>query len=444
MNQPSYITEAAGGEPSKGGINAPFGAVERKIARRYLGAKKKDGGVAIIAWISFICITLAIAAMIIIMSIMNGFRGVVLELTLGSEGHVYVQMWSAEVSPETVLEIENKLAAIPEVDTAIELSEEWAGFVANESFMAGRIIGVSPGNLDTFKLVSENVKYGSLQGFGQGRGAAHQIAMGDDLAGHMGLNVGDRVNIITPRVRNSPGGARMPVMKYYTVGAIFDTGLYRTDSTTIYMDLDQSQLLFNSGKKEGEVQLRLHDPDDVDKVRKRVTEVLDYPVQVTTWKRKFEQEARALRIEQIAMRFIFVIVVIISTFPILAAMLMLVKNKARDIAILRTIGSTRASIMRIFLTAGTLVGIFGTIAGLTIGILFCVFIEPIQRFIEFFTGPLFDQIVYGVGNGVIPVKIVWAEVFWVALCGFIVSAFATLLPAISASRTDPVEALRYE
>lgn len=443
MNQPSYIDQPSYVDaPKKGGINAPFGAVERKIARRYLGAKRKDGGVAVIAWISFICIMLAISAMIIIMSIMNGFRDVVLELTLGSEGHVYVEMWSADVSPETVSEIENQLAALPEVETAIEFSQEWAGFVANEKLQAGRVIGVSPENLNTYELVANNIQYGSLQGFGQGRGAAHQIAMGNILAASMGLNVGDRVNILTSQTRNTPMG-RVPVLKYYTVGAIFNTGLYQTDSTTLYMDLDQSQLLFNAGKKKGQVELRLYDPDDVDKVARKVQKTVNHPVSITTWRERFGEQAKALRIEQLAMRFIFVIVVVISTFPILAAMLMLVKNKARDIAILRTIGSTRSSILRIFLIAGSLVGILGTLVGLVLGILFCLNIGAIQAFIEIFTGPLFPPGVYGIEGG-IPVKIVWGEVMFVALCGFLISAIATFFPALGASRTDPVEALRYE
>lgn len=420
----------------------PFGGVERKISRRYLGAKKKDGGVAVIAWVSFICIMLAISAMIIIMSIMNGFRDTVLELTLGSEGHVYVGLWSADVSPQTVKDIENKLAALPEVDTAIEFSENLAGFVANETLRAGRVIGVTPENLSTFELVANNIQYGSLAGFGQGRGADHQIAMGEALARGLGLNVGDRINVMTSRTRNSPSG-RQPVMKHYTIGSIFQTKLFETDNTTIFMDLDQSQLLFNSGKKEGEIQLRLHDPDDVDKVRGQITKILDYPVGISTWKDRFLQQARALRMEQIAMRFIFVIVVIISTFPVLAAMLMLVKNKARDIAILRTIGATKGSILRIFFMAGAMVGVLGTLAGLIIGILFCVNIEYVQAFIEIFTGPLFPPAVYGIEGG-IPVKIVWSEVLMVAFCGFAISAVATFFPALGASRTDPVDALRYE
>lgn len=434
MNQ-SVVTNSGG--------NAPFGSVERKIARRYLGAKKKDGGVAAIAWISFTCIMLAIMAMIIIMSIMNGFRDTVLELTLGSEGHVYVNLQSWDVEPAKIAQMERDLMAMPEVETAFEFSDEGAGLAANETLQASRVMGITAENLNKFKLVSDNIKEGSLMGFGQGRGSDHQIAIGRVLANSSGLQVGDRVRIMTPRTRNTPQG-RMPVMKVYTIGAIFQTGLLKTDNVRIFMELDQAQLLFNSGRKNGTLQLRLYDPDDVDKVRGKVARMLDGQATISTWKDIFKDEALALRTEQIAMRFIFVIVVIISTFPILSAMLMLVKNKARDIAILRTIGATQSSILRIFFIAGIIIGICGTIAGLVLGLLFCWQVDAVQSLIEAITGqPLFPEGAYGI-DGRIPVKVVWSEVISVAMCGFVISALATFIPAYGASKTDPVEALRYE
>lgn len=443
MNTPSYIEADNPGKSGKSGKNAPFGMVERKIARRYLGAKKKDGGVAVIAWISFVCIMLAISAMIIIMSIMNGFRDKVLELTLGSEGHIYVAIWENNIPDDVVRNMEETIRAMSEVDTAVETSQNLGGFIANESLSAGRILGISPENLDTLKLVSGSVKQGSLIGFGQGRGAAHQISMGAVLAAEMGLSAGDRVRILTARARNTPSGP-IPIAKYYTIGSIYQTGLFRTDKSDVFMALDQAQLLFSQGRSQGEIQVRLHDPDQVDKVKKNIQEAFERPMIIETWKDKFQDEALALRTEQIAMRFIFVIVVIISTFPILAAMLMLVKNKGRDIATLRTIGATRSSIMRIFFIAGALIGVAGTIAGLAFGILFCVRIDVVQGIIEGITGrPLFPPSVYGITGGV-PVKIVWGEVMAVAMCGFAISAIATFFPALGASRTDPVEALRYE
>ena len=426
------------------GQNAPFGSIERQIARRYLSAKKTEGGVAVIAVISFICIMLAIAAMIIIMSIMNGFREKLIELTIGSEGHMYVGLSSPNPEPDRIAALEQRLVNLPGVDKAFEFSENLAGLQANNQLLVGKVIGITPKNLNDFELIRDNVQFGSLQGFGQGSGSAHQIIMGSNLALQMGLNAGDRVRIMTSRTRPSAVGPPTPISKVYTVGAIFETGLFQADLTNVYMDLDQAQLLFNDGRKIGEIQIRLDNPDDIDKMIPFIREQINEPVWIRTWKDRNSSIATALRTEQVAMRMIFVVVVIISTFPILSAMIMLVKNKSRDIAILRTIGATQGSVMRIFFIAGATIGFFGTIAGLIFGIVFCWQIDVVQAIIETITGQeLFPKDVYELSGG-IPAKIVWGEVLAVALCGFIISSVATFFPALSASRTDPVEALRYE
>lgn len=428
----------------KGAQNAPFGRVERQIARRYLGAKKSDGGVAVIAGISFICIMLAIAAMIIIMSIMNGFRDKLIELTIGSEGHVYVGLTAPNPTSDKIADLERRLAELPGVESAYEFSENFAGVQANGQLSLGRVIGISPKNLNGFPLVSDNILFGSLQGFGQGRGEAHQVAIGTYLASSLGLSAGDRLRIMTPRTRTSVLGGGQPVMKTYTIGAVFNTGLYQTDLNYIYMDLDQSQLLFSDGKKSGEIQIRLDNPDDLGRMKHRVRDAIGEPVWMQDWKDRNSTTATALRTEQIAMRMIFIVVVIISTFPILAAMIMLVKNKSRDIAILRTIGATQGSILRIFFISGSIIGFLGTVVGLVFGVLFCLNIGAVQNVIEAITGvELFPADVYYIDTG-IPAKIIWGEVLMVALCGFLISAVATFFPALGASKTDPVEALRYD
>ena len=426
------------------GQNKPFGKVERQIARRYLGAKKNEGGVAVIAVISFTCIMLAIMAMITIMSIMNGFRATLIDLYVGSQGHMYVAVSNPNPTPENMRALEQRLAAIPEVAKVFEFSENLSGIQANGQLKVGQVIGISPENLRNFDLISDNIQYGSLGGFGEGRGAAHEIAMGIHLASSLGLSVGDRVRILSPRTRSSAIGPPIPVSKTYTVGAIFQLGLYEADLTYIYMGLDQSNLLFSGGQKTGEIQIRLHNADDIDNMLGPVEKAAAQPIWVKTWKDKNETIATALRTEQVAMRMIFVLVVIISTFPILAAMIMLVKNKSKDIAILRTIGGTRSSILRIFFIAGSTIGFFGTLVGLILGVLICVNIDVVQSVIEFITRTeLFPADVYQLSGG-IPAKIVWSEVIAVALCGFAISAIATLFPALSASKTDPVDALRYE
>ena len=423
--------------------NKPFGGVERLIAMRYLRAKKNQGGVGLIAAISFTCIMLAIAAMIIIMSIMNGFRSDMIRLTVGSEGHMYVASSSPKPTPESVQQLERRLASVEGVDEAFQFTQNYTGVQANGQFALAQVIGISPENLQNYELIAESVQQGSLNQFGQGPGSENQIAVGAVLANGLGLSVGDRLLVFSPRTRQTITGP-VPVKKVYTVGAIFQVGLYITDQTYIYMSFDQATQLFEGGQVSGEIQLRLENPDALDEMSGLVSEASQEPVFLSTWKDRNATTATALRTEQIAMRFIFMIVVIIAAFPVLASMIMLVKNKSKDIAILRTIGATRGGILRIFFMCGAMVGILGTFAGLILGILFCVNIGGIQWIIETVTGTeLFPADVYGMSGG-IPAKIVWSEVFGVAFWGFLISAAATFFPALNASKVDPVDALRYE
>lgn len=426
--------------------NKPFGKIERRISMRYLRAKKTQGGVGLIAAISFTCIMLAIAAMIIIMSIMNGFRDDMIRLTIGSEGHVYVRSAAAELTDERMKAMEQRLAAVDGVEEAFQFSENQTGLSANNSFGFGQVIGIRPDNLRSFDMISKSILVGSLDKFGQGQGAEHEVAMGVRLAQSLGLQLGDRVTVYSPRTRKTAFGPPQPIRKNYTVGAIFEIGLLIPDSTYIYMDLDQANLLFSDGKATGEIQLRLDNVDLISKLRKPIGDAAAEPVFLSTWKDRPRNAATAtaLRTEQIAMRFIFMIVVIIAAFPVLASMIMLVKNKSKDIAILRTIGASRSAILRIFLMSGAMIGILGTLAGLVLGVLFCLNIGAVQTSIEFVCQcELFPAEVYQLSGG-IPAKIVWSEVFGVAFWGFLISAAATFLPALNASKVDPVDALRYE
>ncbi|CAM3624190.1 ABC transporter permease [Litorimonas haliclonae] len=423
--------------------NKPFGAIERRIAMRYLRAKKSQGGVGLIAAISFTCIMLAIAAMIIIMSIMNGFRDDMIRLTVGSEGHMYVASSSPQPTPESMKEMEQRLAEVPGVDEAFQFNQSYTGVQANGQFSLAQVIGIRPENLKEYDLISDSVTQGSLETFGLGAGSDQTIAIGARLAAGLGLRAGDKLMVFSPRTRTTVTGPQ-PIKKVYTIGAVFEVGLLVTDQTYIYMDYNEATLLFDGGKLSGEIQLRLDNPDMIDVLKKPVGNAAQEPVFITTWKDRNATTATALRTEQIAMRFIFMIVVIIAAFPVLASMIMLVKNKSKDIAILRTIGASRAGVLRIFFMSGAMIGILGTLAGLIFGILFCLNIGAVQAAIEFVTGTeLFPEDVYQLSGG-IPAKIVWTEVFGVAFWGFLISAAATFFPALSASKVDPVEGLRYE
>jgi len=243
------------------GQNKPFGAIERRISTRYLRAKKSQGGVGLIAAISFICIALAIWAMIVIMSIMNGFRDEVIRLTIGTEGHIYVELADPNVDPLEMNAIENRLLNIEGVDQAFQYTQHFTGVQANGVFGLGQVIGIRPENLNDYELISGNITQGSLLGFGQGSGSNHQIALGSRLAASLGLTAGDIITVYSPRTRTTVTGPQ-PIRKNYTVGAIFSVGLVQTDLSYIYMDFDQATLLFEGGEPTGQIQIRLDTPDD--------------------------------------------------------------------------------------------------------------------------------------------------------------------------------------
>ena len=410
---------------------------------RYLRAKKSQGGVGFIAVISFTCIMLAIAAMITIMSIMNGFRSDMIRLTIGSEGHIYVQSVQPDITIGEIEDLENRLQAVPGVENAFHFTQHYTGVQANGQFALAQIIGIAKDDLMAFDLIAEGVIQGDLRSLGEGQGSDQAIAIGSAMAAGLGIQVGDKLLVYSPRTRQTISGS-FPVRKTYTIGAIFDVGLFLTNQTYIYMDIEEATLLFENGRLLGDIQLRLEDPDEISELRPQIFEQAGQPIRQTTWRDRNQSTASALRIEQVAMRLIFMIVVVIAAFPVLASMIMLVKNKSRDIAILRTIGTTRGGILRIFLMSGATVGVLGTLVGLIVGVLFCLNLYPIQRFLEELMGvQLFPPDVYQLTDR-IPVKIVWSEVASVALWGFLISALAVFWPAWQASKIDPVEALRYD
>ena len=423
--------------------NSPFGAIERKISFRYLRSKKNQGGVGLISLISFICIMLAIAAMIIIMSIMNGFRDEMINLTIGSEGHMFVASSNPDPNKQYIELLEKDLSSLSGIEGAFQFTQNFTGIQANSQFGLAKVIGIAPGNLKDFALVVSNIIEGSIQESSSSLKQENMITIGSGLANSFGLKVGDSIVIYSPNSRQTISGP-MPIKKSYTVGAIFKSGLYQADLSNIYMDINQTSLLFNKGLHSGEIQIRLSNPDELDKIRNEILNIIDEPVFIQSWKDRNASTATALRTEQIAMRFIFMVVVIIAVFPVLASMIMLVKNKSKDIAVLRTLGVSRAAILRIFFITGVSIGSVGTFSGVLLGILFCSNVEHIQSVLEFITGvELFPEDVYQLSGG-IPSKVIWVEVFGVAFWGFLISALATFFPALTASRIDPVDALRYD
>jgi len=418
----------------------PFSAWERRIAIRYLLAKRSQGGVALISVISFIAIVLAVAALVITMSIMNGFR---LELTskiLGFNGHAYVVVGA--MGPSELDTVVRRLRAVPGVIEAQPVVESQA-LVQGPQGAAGAVVrGVRPADLAATPIITRNITAGRLAGFGAGDDGGDEVLVGQELARTLGLQPGDPISIISPSAEATVLG-QMPVRKSYDIAGLFQVGMSEYDRAFIYMPLAQAQLLFGRGQSVDFIEIKLADPDKAPAMKPALAAAAGPGAVVSDWTEKNKDYFNALNVERNVMRMILMILVAIAAMNIISGLIMLVKNKGRDIAILRTMGAGQGAILRIFFMAGAVIGALGTAVGVLLGVLFCVNIETIQSFVEWVTGTaVFSPDVYFLAH--VPARIDWGEVVLVSLWTLAASFLATLPPAWGASRLDPVEALRYE
>jgi lipoprotein-releasing system permease protein len=419
----------------------PFSGWERAIAGRYLRAKRQQGGVAMISIISFVGITLAVATLIIVMSVMNGFRSELMTRILGFNGHVYVGgplLNDANRDP-----VIDKIRRVPGVAQVTPMIESYGLALGPNGVATGSVVrGVAPTDLRRIKLISDNIKQGSLYGFGQGEFGGNRILIGDRLAGTLGVQVGDPVSLISPSGETTAFGSE-PRRKTYTVGGIFSVGMSEYDQVYIYMPLQQAQLFFGRDQGVDVIEIMLNNPDLIDQIKPGIAAAVGPNGLITDWRSKNQSFFNALEVERNTMRLILLLIVAIAAANIISGLIMLVKNKGRDIAILRTMGAGRGAILRIFFMSGAAIGVLGTIAGLLLGTLFCAYIAQIQAVLEWITRTsLFSADVYFLAH--IPAKIDWSEVAFITVASLAMSFLATLPPAWRASRLDPVEALRYE
>ncbi|MDE2357535.1 MAG: lipoprotein-releasing ABC transporter permease subunit [Alphaproteobacteria bacterium] len=428
------------GEAGRGSAARPFSAWERAIAWRYLFAKRSQGGVALISAISFIAIALAVGALIITMSIMNGFRSELSAKILGFNGHAFVV--DAETTAADRGALIARLKAVPGVIQAIPVIESQVLAQGPIAASGAVVRGVTPQDLRATPIVAGNIKSGSIANFGLGEDGGDEVVVGSKLAESLGVGVGDTISLISPSGGETVFGD-LPPSKSYRVAAIFQVGMSEYDQTFLYMPLAQAQLFFGRGQAVDFIEIRLRDPDRAPALKPALAAAAGPGAVVSDWTERNRAYFGALQVEHNVMRMIFMFIVALAALNIISGLIMLVKNKGRDIAILRTMGASRGAILRIFFMAGASIGVAGTLAGLLFGVVFCLNIESIQRFIEWITGvQIFNADVYFLTH--VPERIDPLEVAGVSLWALGSAFIFTLLPAWRASRLDPVEALRYE
>lgn len=415
----------------------PFGAFERMVAWRYLRSRRKETVISVIASISFIGIMLGVATLIIVMAVMNGFRAELLTRILGINGHLIVQPIDSPLHDYSALV--DRFEALDGIRYAIPLVEGQTLASGRVGAGTGALVrGVRESDITKLELVSGGVRQGTFEGFDASEGAA----IGTRMAENLGLGIGDSLTLVSPEGDVTPFGIT-PRVKAYQVVAIFEIGMSEYDSTIVFLPLTEAQLYFNSEGIVQTIEIFADDPDNVDALRQPLEEAAARQLLLVDWRQRNQTFFSALQVERNVMFMILTLIVLVAALNIISGLIMLVKDKGHDIAILRTMGVTRGSILRIFLMTGAAIGIVGTLAGVALGIVVCLNVESIRQFFSWLSGTtLFNPELYFLSQ--LPAKMDPGETISVVLMAVALSFIATLFPAWRAAKLDPVEALRYE
>jgi len=415
-----------------------FGPFERAVAFRYLRARKGERFVSLIAWFSLVGIALGVATLIIVMSVMNGFRQELLGKILGLNGHIGAFALAGPLP--NYEEIAARIRGVPGVTSATPVVEGQVLLTSEGGGARGGLArGISPENLRARAIIAGNIVAGSLDDFG----GEDSIVIGQRLANAMGLRIGDRITLVSPQGRTTVFGS-VPRLKAYVVVATFDVGMNEYDSSYVFLPLTAAQIYFQTGQGVTQVETFVTDPIRVRPVMRAIREALGTtPLRIISWEDQNSSFFNAVQVERNVMFLILTLIIVVAAFNIVSSLIMMVKNKGRDIAILRTMGATRGAVMRVFLLCGASIGILGTLTGFLLGMVFCWNIESIRQGLMALTGtPLFSPEVYFLTR--LPAILDYAEVTQVVLMALGLSLLATLYPSWRAARTDPVVALRNE
>jgi len=430
-------TAASSASQAKPAGAGPFSVFERMVAWRYLRSRRKETVISVIASISFLGIMLGVATLIVVMAVMNGFRAELLVRILGINGHLVVQ--PIDLPLEDYDAVAQRINGVAGVKYAIPLIDGQVLASGTVGAGSGALVrGISGENLGKLTIVANNIKHGSLTGFDQSEG----VAIGQRMANNLGLVLGDLITLVSPEGDVTPLGTT-PRVKAYPVVAIFDVGMSEFDSSVIFMPFEEAQLYFNMEGRAQTIEVFVENPDDVDSLKELVEIAAARQIFISDWRQRNETFFSALQVERNVMFMILTLIVLVAALNIISGLIMLVKDKGHDIAILRTMGATRGAIMRIFLMTGAAIGVTGTIAGVILGVLLCLNVERIREFFSWLSGTvLFNPELYFLSQ--LPAKMDMGETISVVLMALILSFIATLFPAWRAAKLDPVEALRYE
>jgi lipoprotein-releasing system permease protein len=421
---------------SQASATRPFSPFEWMLSLRYLRARRKEGFISVIAGFSFLGIMLGVATLIIVMAVMNGFRQELLTKILGVNGHIIVQSVGAPFTDYAV--VAQRVAKVPGVIRAVPIVEGQV-LASSPSATSGVLVrGIRGSDLRNTPLVDKNIKAGSLADFDKGAG----VAIGSRLAEALGLQLGGTITLVSPRGAVTPMGVT-PRIKGYPVTAIFEVGMSEYDSSIVFMPLSEAQAYFNKDGQATSIEVYVRNPDQVDAMRGPVLDATQRQALVFDWRQRNSTFFSALEVERNVMFVILALIVLVAALNIVSGLIMLVKDKGQDIAILRTMGATRGTILRIFLITGAAIGVVGTLTGLVIGVVVAENIDAIRRGIGDLTHTnLFSPEIYFLSH--LPAQMDPGETAVVVAMALVLSFLATLYPAWRAARLDPVEALRYE
>jgi lipoprotein-releasing system permease protein len=410
---------------------------ERMIARRYLLPGKGEAFIFLVASISLVAVMLGVAALVIVMSVMNGFRAELFDKIVGLNGHAVVQGFNGRL-PDWQ-EVLKQAKATPGVTSAVPLIDSPLMATFGQRGVGVQIRGMTVADIRANHALNKKVLLGSMASITAG---SSRIAIGSRLAEELGVDIGGHISLVNPLGQSTPFG-NVPRSIDYTVGAIFEIGVYDYDKTYVIMPMQDAQTLLLMGDSVGMIEVQTSDADKVAAIMKPLADTTRGVAVVTDWQQMNAQLFEALAVERVAMFTVLSIIILVAVFNILSSLIMLVRAKTRDIAILRTMGATRGGLMRIFMVVGTTIGALGTVAGLILGAIFLFYRQGVVNVVQIVTGQnLWDPSIRYLTQ--LPSKTDPVEVVVIAAMALIFSFLATLYPAWKAASTDPVQVLRYE